>query len=357
MNKRKWIYIIIITFTLFVTSAIIAFQFLNSKVKTTADTIHTTISREKSNLRTEQVSIKNLDPVSIVLFGVDSNSKRLATGDAGRSDSIIVISINPKTNTSVMISIPRDTYSEIVGHDTHEKINRAYNYGGAKMAVESVEHLMNIPIDYYATINMDGIEEMIDTVGGVDVISNATFSYEGYHFVQDEMTHLNGKQALSFIRSRKQEGAGGDFGRQERQQLVIQALANKLVSINSVSRVDAILQTIEGNVVTDVTFDDLKTLFNHYSKSLNHLKKYQISGAGQVLEDNLWYFIPNIEEKIKVQNEYLKNLNLPEVSIDEDSYEAPSTELPLEEEYIDPYIQYPPLEQNTELYYETTETP
>ncbi|QIH77963.1 LytR family transcriptional regulator [Macrococcoides canis] len=333
MKKRKWLYILIIGLTVLLIIAAIAFKSLNTKVEKTANTIHTKIDREKSDLRNKQVSIKNNDPVSIALFGVDSNTKRLATGDAGRSDSIILISINPKKNSSVMVSIPRDTYSEIVGHDTHEKINRAYNYGGAKMAVESVEKLMNVPIDYYATINMDGIREMIDAVGGVDVISNATFSYEGNDFVQGEMTHLNGKEALSFIRSRKQEGAGGDFGRQERQQLVIQALADRLISISSVSRIDDILKTIEGNVVTDVTFDDLKILRSDYSESLNSVEKFQLSGSGQFLEDNLWYFVPNAEEKLHVQNEYLKNLNLQELTLEEDRYEQPT----IEQQYIDPY--------------------
>ncbi|QTQ08944.1 LCP family protein [Macrococcoides canis] len=327
MKKRKWLYTLIIVLTVLLIIAAIAFKTLNTKVEKTANTIHTKIDREKSNLRNKQVSINNNDPVSIALFGVDSNTKRLTTGDAGRSDSIILISINPKKNASVMVSIPRDTYSEIVGHDTHEKINRAYNYGGAKMAVESVEKLMNVPIDYYATINMDGIEEMIDTVGGVDVISNATFEYEGNQFVQNQEAHLDGKKALSFIRSRKQEGAGGDFGRQERQQIVIQALADRLLSIQSVTKLDAILKTIEHNVVTDITFDDIKTLKSNYSKSLNNVEKYQLSGSGQFLNDNLWYFIPNLEEKNRVQNAYLKNLGLKEQPLEKDTYEFPTIEV------------------------------
>jgi len=326
MNKKVR-NIIIIFLLVAIALSIFAVLQLNSKVKGTADTIHTSINRGKSKYRPSEVSINKHDPISIALFGVDSNTSRLATGDAGRSDSIILLSINPKKNSSVMVSIPRDTYSKIVGHNTHEKINRAYNYGGAKMAVNSVEQLMNVPIDYYATINMDGIREMIDAVGGVDVISNATFEYEGNQFVQDQEAHLDGKKALSFIRSRKQEGAGGDFGRQERQQLVIQALADKLLSIQSVTKLDAILKTIERNVVTDITYDDLKTLKSSYAKSLNNVEKYQLSGSGQFLNDNLWYFIPNIEEKNRVQNAYLKNLDLKEQPIEKDTYEFPTIEI------------------------------
>ncbi|RZH89889.1 LytR family transcriptional regulator, partial [Staphylococcus aureus] len=77
--------------------------------------------------------------------------------------------------------------------------------------------------------------DMIDTVGGIDVVSNATFSYDGQSFTKGEKTHLDGKQAMAFIRSRKEQGAGGDCGRQERQQLVIQGLANKLSSVRSLT--------------------------------------------------------------------------------------------------------------------------
>src|SRR5699024_8020030 len=107
----------------------------------------------------------------------------------------------------------------------------AYAYGGPKMAINSVEKLMNVPVDHYATINMDGVKDLVDYAGGVNVTSNATFTVKGKSYVKGQKYKLNGEEALAFIRSRKEEGAGGDFGRQERQQLVIQALANELVSV------------------------------------------------------------------------------------------------------------------------------
>lgn len=118
------------------------------KVKGTADSIHEPIAgRTKSDLRDAAVSIQNKDAISVALFGVDSDKERLATGDAGRSDSIMLLSINPKTKKSIMVSVPRDTYSEMVGKGANEKIAHAYAYGGAAMAVKSVEKLMGVPID------------------------------------------------------------------------------------------------------------------------------------------------------------------------------------------------------------------
>lgn len=91
----------------------------------------------------------------------------------------MILSVNPEKKTTEMISIPRDTQAEIVGRDTTEKINHAYAYGGPDMAVKSIEKLMGVPIDHYATVNMDGLKDTIDTVGGIDVTSNATFNAGG----------------------------------------------------------------------------------------------------------------------------------------------------------------------------------
>ncbi len=176
------------------------------------------------------------------------------------------------------------------------------------MAVKSVEKLMGVPIDYYATINMDGMKEMIDTLGGIDVTSNATFDVRDYHFVEGQKAHLDGDAAMAFIRSRKENGAGGDFGRQERQQLVIQGLAQKAMNVGTVTKLDSILKTVKGNVVTDVTFSELTELRNGYAATLNNVDKYQLEGTGQVLDDGLWYFMADDAQKKQVADVYLNNL-------------------------------------------------
>lgn len=119
------------------------------------------------------------EPFSIALFGIDSDAQRESAGGGERSDTIMILSVNPEKKTTEMISIPRDTQAEIVGRDTTEKINHAYAYGGPDMAVKSIEKLMGVPIDHYATVNMDGLKDTIDTVGGIDVTSNATFNAGG----------------------------------------------------------------------------------------------------------------------------------------------------------------------------------
>ena len=121
--------------------------------------------------------------------------KEDAEGGGQRSDTVMVLSINPQKKTTEIVIIPRDTQAEIVGKGTTEKINHAYAYGEPDMAVKSVENLLNVPIDHYATIDMDGMQDMIDTAGGINVTSNASFSYDGYQFSEGVQSHMDGERS------------------------------------------------------------------------------------------------------------------------------------------------------------------
>ena len=142
--------------------------------------INNPLDREHSELRDKP--LKDGEPISIALFGIDSDEVRASENGGQRSDSIVLLSINPKDKKTEMISVPRDTHAKIVGKDTEEKINHAYAYGGPDMAVKSVEKLMDVPIDHYAAINMDGVSTLIDEVNGVDVVSNGDFTKSNYSF-------------------------------------------------------------------------------------------------------------------------------------------------------------------------------
>ncbi|UZM97995.1 LCP family protein [Lysinibacillus sp. MHQ-1] len=127
------------------------------------------------------------------MLGVDERKD-----DSGRSDTMIVITVNPEKQTMKMLSIPRDTRTEIVGHDTVDKINHAYAFGGVPMAVDTVENFLNIPIDYYVFINMEGFLQIIDTLGGVTINNDMDLTYDEYHYPKGEIT-LDGNEALIFF--------------------------------------------------------------------------------------------------------------------------------------------------------------
>jgi LCP family protein required for cell wall assembly len=290
--------------------AVIAVIYLGFKILSVGNAIHNPLDRNKSSLRSKDVSLKKGEPFTIAFFGVDSDAKRAANNGGQRSDSIMVVSMNPKKKTSEIVSIPRDTQAKIVGKGTTEKINHAYAYGGPDMAVKSLEKLLNVPIDHYATIDMDGMKEMIDTLGGVTVVSNSTFSYDGQSFEKGQKVHLNGKQAMAFIRSRKESGAGGDFGRQQRQQIVMEALANKLTSVKSVTHFNSIMNHVKDNVKTDLSIGDINTIRGKYKKANDTVNRHQLDGQGGIQDDGLYYFVPSDDSLKSIKSAIDDNLGI-----------------------------------------------
>lgn len=125
----------------------------------------------------------------------------------------MVFFINLKEKKIELVSILCDIKVEIVGWGIEEKINYVYVYGGFNMVVKIIEKLMNVLIDYYVMIDMDGLYDMIDILGGVDVVSNSIFIMGVNYFVKGEKIYVDGDVVMDFIRSCKEDGVGGDFGR------------------------------------------------------------------------------------------------------------------------------------------------
>lgn len=260
------------------------------------NTINNPLDREHSELRDKPR--EKGDPISIVLFGIDDDEVRKQENGGQRSDSIVLLSINPKDKKTEMISVPRDTHAEIVGKDTEEKINHAYAYGGPDMAVKSVEKLMDVPIDHYASINMEGVSRLIDEINGVDVVSNSDFKVRDYVFEKGKKLHMNGDEALAFMRSRKEAGAGGDEGRQARQQLVIEAVAKKSLKPSSIPKINTIFDAVEDNIMTDLSLTELNDIRSDYQSAQETVNRHTLKGENTMGDDGLYYFYPGDNEKI-----------------------------------------------------------
>ncbi|WP_283748616.1 LCP family protein, partial [Bacillus cereus] len=214
----------------------------------TLDEVHKPLKRDKDSKGTEEVKISKSEPVSILLLGVDERGN-----EKGRSDSLILITLNPKNNSMKTVSIPRDTYTEIVGKGKSDKINHAYAFGGVDMSVATVEKFLNVPINYYIEVNMAGFKDIVDAVGGVDVNNDLEFKQDKHHFAKGNI-HLTGDEALSFTRMRY-EDPRGDFGRQMRQRQVMQAVIKKGATFSSLTSYGDVLTAIQKNVKTNLTQD------------------------------------------------------------------------------------------------------
>ncbi|WOS95998.1 LCP family protein [Nosocomiicoccus massiliensis] len=296
-------------FVLLIIAVILFIGFMIFKLFSLSNDINQPLDREYSEYRDNKVSYLKGEPFSVAIFGVDSDSERGLSGGE-RSDAIMLLSINPKEKKTMLVSIPRDTRTEIVGYDTFEKINHAYAYGGPEMAVNTVENFMGAPVDHYVAMNMDSVKHLIDSVGGVKVKSNGTFTVKGIDFVEGETYKMDGDTALKFIRSRYEEGSGGDNGRQERQQLVLESLATKMLSPKGLLHINSVFDTLGDNVKTDLSSREISLMALRYYGAKKNVERVQLEGEDAVLNDGLWYFIPYDESINEISNAYRQNLGL-----------------------------------------------
>lgn len=303
-KKKKVLWIILsIIGVLVLSTGGYAFYLYKSAADTVAS-IHEDLDREKSDKRTEEVKFSEKDPISILLMGVDERE-----GDAGRSDSLILMTVNPNTNSTQMVSIPRDTRTEIVGKGKEDKINHAYAFGGTEMALDTVENFLDIPIDYFVKINMESFKDTVDAVGGVEVNNTLDFTYEGYEFNKG-LVSLDGKKALAYTRMRY-EDPRGDFGRQDRQRQVIEAVIKKGANVSSITKFGDMFGVVRDNVKTNLTFDEMWEIQANYKAASQNLEQFQVKGSGDKINGIYYYIVPE-EERLALSKQLKEHLEISE---------------------------------------------
>ena len=277
------------------------------------------ISRKVSDIRVEKVEFNRKDPISILLVGVDERD-----GDAGRTDSMLVMTLNPKLKTAKLVSIPRDTRAELVSgknkKNFYDKMNHAYAYGGIEMTINSIEKFLNIPIDYYTEVNMESFRDIVDAVGGIDVYNEYEFELDGTFLTKGDH-HLDGVEALQYARMRKQDPRG-DFGRQERQREVISKVIDKGTSLKSLTNYDEILNALEKNIKTNLTLKEILGIQNTYKPAAETIEKIEIEGIGRLINNgkiDIWYFVVEDETRQKLSDQLREHLGLPKANIQTNS--------------------------------------
>ncbi|MDB6354127.1 LCP family protein [Trichococcus sp. K1Tr] len=275
---------------------------------------------ETRDKRKDAVSLSAAQPISFALLGIDSYGDELEEM-GGRSDTIIVVTINPQTKQTTLVSIPRDSYTEMVNYQTdinneyNDKITHAYAFGGTEMALNSIQEFLNVPVDHYVEINMHGLEYLVDAIGGIEITSPLTFEYNGASFKSGDTVTLQGWEVLAFARMRYDDPQG-DTGRQQRQQLVIKAIIDQLLSIEGISNYEAILSSVGMSMRTNLTFENLVDIQKYYSDSITSYEQYLIPGVGMYMEDIYYYYVQP-EERLRISNLLREELGLEQVSVDD----------------------------------------
>ncbi|MGC4378010.1 LCP family protein [Fictibacillus sp. Mic-4] len=276
--------------------------YIYHSIKGAANEMHSTKYWSGSKLRTGPLDLESGQPISILIMGVDERAN-----DVGRSDTLVMVTVNPKDESIKMTSIPRDTRTEIVGHGTIDKINHSYAFGGPKMTIQTVEHFLNVPVDFYVKVNMKAFKKIIDALGGITVQNKFTFTTHKYTFKQGELT-LNGDQALDWARMRKKDPRG-DLGRNERQRQVIQKVINEGAKPSTLTKLDDIINVLGKNIETNMTFDEMKTIQANYMGARKHIQSVEIGGSPQTINGISYYVVPE-QERLAVSNELKKHLGL-----------------------------------------------
>ena len=205
--------------------------------------------------------------INVLLLGLDKQG-----GGKGRSDSIIIVTLNENTKTLSLCSIMRDSYVKIPGHKA-SKINVAHALGGAPLAVDTIQQNFNVAIDGYVEVDFDAFAKCIDAVGGVEV----TLTQEEVNYLNGNRSSildksqrnvrvgtqtLNGAQALGYARIRKvptSDGLKNDFGRTARQRRVLDSLFEKYKSA-SIMDLLGMMQAVLPLVTTDLNKDEISSL-------------------------------------------------------------------------------------------------
>ncbi len=207
------------------------------------------------------------EPFYVLLLGVDSDEERESSGESVyRSDTIILCRIDPGEQLVTLVSIPRDTVVEIEGYG-ETKINAAYAYGGASLAITTVENFAGVSISHYAEIDMDGFAAVVDQIGGVTVdLPVAVYDpdYTGLDLEAGEQT-LDGETASLLARSRHAYDSygGGDYYRAANQRMLIGAVAQKLLA-SDIATIASTISTIADYVTTDMSVTDLISLASQF---------------------------------------------------------------------------------------------
>jgi LCP family protein required for cell wall assembly len=215
------------------------------------------------------------DRVNVLVMGID---QREYEQGPWRTDTMLVLTIDPVTMSGGMLSIPRDLWVPIPGFED-ARINQAhfigevYDYpgGGPALAVKTVQYNLGVHIHYHARVNFEAFEEMVDLIGGIDVyveeeIVDPTYPDEGVGYdplyIPAGWQHFDGEMALKYARTR--HSAGGDFDRAKRQQQVLMAVFDQVTRLDLLPqlapRAPELWETLQGSIVTDLTLDEIIAL-------------------------------------------------------------------------------------------------
>ena len=251
------------------------------------------LDRAKDEQKDELLTAK--DKATIMIMGVDER-----TDDVGRSDTLMVATIDPHKNEAALLSIPRDTRVAIPKNG-YDKINAAYAYGGEKLTQRTVEDFLGIRIDHYVIINTHAFQKIIDAIGGIDIDVEKRMYYEDpwdddgglVIDLRPGRQHMDGKTAVTYVRYRDEEG---DIGRVKRQQKFMRACVDAVTTPAILPRLPGIISSVIDSVKTDLSVRQMLEFIGTLKQAqANGLRTDMVPGRPLYIE-GISYWIPDMEQ-------------------------------------------------------------
>lgn len=288
--------------------------------------LHTESKEEKASEENREQYIEKEGIINILLVGSDKE----VPYESGRSDAIIILTLDKIHKKIKLTSIMRDTYVQIQGYG-EEKINHSYAYGGIDLLIKTIEENFNIKLDKYVTSDFGGFKDLVDAVGGVeislsseeaDVINNSVQPEErskSHPFNNVGTQHLNGEQALVYARIRNV--GNGCYERTERQRRVISLIIDKFKNETSVFKMPKVLTKVMSYVKTNMDIRELLEYAYDGYKIYNHnIQQLQIPtnklSHGGIYKDKGWVLLIDKKQNIKAMHNFIFN----DIEYDEAEY-------------------------------------
>ncbi|HII0540516.1 TPA: polyisoprenyl-teichoic acid--peptidoglycan teichoic acid transferase [Staphylococcus aureus] len=313
MNKFLKYFLILLALVLIVVPIVFATLLFKTSQDAFESSQDSKNANRQSNLRDNKVNPEE-QPISILFLGIDDNDGRRKKGqdaEHSRSDAMILTTFSQSKHQIRMLSIPRDTISYIPKVGYYDKITHAHAYGGPIAAMDSVEATMNVPVDYYVRVNMKAFVEAVNELGGIyyDVpydLNEPNTDDTGKIKIKKGYQKLNGDEALAVARTRHHDS---DLKRGQRQMELIKILFQKAQEVDSIDKLDNVIQIVGKNAKHNLTNSEIKALAKMYLTNDVEIKTAQLKGKDDML-NGIYYYHPSVESIQKYANLLRNDLEL-----------------------------------------------
>ncbi|MDX8363807.1 LCP family protein [Cytobacillus sp. IB215665] len=308
-KRRRIIYLFTIPLLVIILGVSTYGSILLNQAQSAANEANEELVRGEKSEKREEVVHPKADNISILFMGVDDSEAR-GSGNS-RTDALLLATFNEEEKSVKLLSIPRDSYVYIPSVGYNDKINHAHAFGGTDGAVETVENLLDIPVDYFVKLNFNAFVDLVDALDGIEVDVPITFSEQdsqdrkGAIYLEQGLQTLNGEEALALARTRKIDS---DLKRGERQQLVMKAIAEKAASLGSVTKYSAIIEALGNNIKTNLTFDEMISFYDYATSSFT-IDNLQLQGSNAMI-DGIYYYDLDDQQLENIKQELKTHLNV-----------------------------------------------